>query len=163
MFPPPPIESVHGVSICLLSSVAPVGRGVVVEERGVRDLEAEDAERGAAQRQPLQVPDHAVEHRDVGITATHAGFVAMTFWVRVGNALVSTQGSRRGRHDQFPSGTSLRALLQIDFHSDTPSQSFEYFAAAFLAATTCLALDTEFRFTSVFGRPTVLTNVWMGA
>ncbi|KAI0747260.1 hypothetical protein C8Q80DRAFT_1272027 [Daedaleopsis nitida] len=79
------------------------------------------------------------------VTTTHAGFVAATFWARLGNVAI------------------------LDFHNDTPSQPFECSAAALLTATTCIALDTKLHSPSVFGRPActtlplfVLTNVWTG-
>ncbi|KAI0737470.1 chitin synthase III catalytic subunit [Daedaleopsis nitida] len=88
------------------------------------------------------------------ITAVHAGFVAATFWALLGNAIVSTQVVEDG---------TISSLVPFDF-----------FAAAFFAATTYIALDTGFHFTSVFGPSSppadlhnialfVLTNIWPGA
>ncbi|KAI0737052.1 hypothetical protein C8Q80DRAFT_1125413 [Daedaleopsis nitida] len=74
------------------------------------------------------------------ITAVHAGFVAATFWALLGNAIVSTQVVEDG---------TISSLVPFDF-----------FAAAFLAATTYVALDTGFHFTSVFAsnRPRTCTT-----
>ncbi|KAI0765497.1 chitin synthase III catalytic subunit [Fomes fomentarius] len=88
------------------------------------------------------------------ITAVHAGFVAATFWALLGNAIVSTQVVEDG---------TISSLLPFDF-----------FAAAFFAATTYIALDVGFTFTNVFGPSNppadlhsiplfILTSIWPGA
>ncbi|KAI0703333.1 chitin synthase III catalytic subunit [Earliella scabrosa] len=88
------------------------------------------------------------------ITAVHAGFVAATFWALLGNAIVSTQVVEDG---------TISSLLPFDF-----------FAAAFFAATTYIALDVGFSFTGTFGPSNppealhsiplfVLTSIWPGA
>ncbi|RPD53451.1 hypothetical protein L227DRAFT_398150 [Lentinus tigrinus ALCF2SS1-6] len=88
------------------------------------------------------------------ITAVHAGFVAATFWALLGNAIVSTQVVEDG---------TMSSLVPFDF-----------FIAAFLAATIYISLDVGFSFTTVFGPSNppqdlnsiplfVLTSIWPGA
>ncbi|KAH9930409.1 chitin synthase III catalytic subunit [Epithele typhae] len=87
------------------------------------------------------------------ITAVHAGLVTATFWALLANAIVSTQVVEDG---------TISALLPFDF-----------FAAAFFAATTYIALDVAFSFSNVFGPSNplsdlnsialfVLTSIWPG-
>ncbi|GJE98339.1 chitin synthase III catalytic subunit [Phanerochaete sordida] len=88
------------------------------------------------------------------LTAIHAGAVAATFWALLANALVSTQVVEDG---------TLSSLIP-----------FSFFILAFAAATTYIALDVAFSFTSVFGPSNppaslhsvplfVLTTIWPGA
>ncbi|OCH89143.1 hypothetical protein OBBRIDRAFT_794585 [Obba rivulosa] len=85
------------------------------------------------------------------ITAVHAGFVAATFWTLLGNGIVSTQVVEDG---------TLSALIP-----------FNFFTLAFFVATTYIALDVAFSFTTVFGPSNppqalhsvplfVLTTIW---
>lgn len=88
------------------------------------------------------------------LTAIHAGVVAATFWALLANAVVSTQIVEDG---------TLSSLIP-----------FGFFTLAFIAATTYIALDVAFTFTSVFGPSNppqtlhsvplfVLTTIWPGA
>ncbi|KIP01202.1 hypothetical protein PHLGIDRAFT_97139 [Phlebiopsis gigantea 11061_1 CR5-6] len=88
------------------------------------------------------------------LTAIHAGLVAATFWALLANGIVSTQVVEDG---------TLSSLIP-----------FTGFALAFVAATTYIALDVGFTFTSVFGPSSppqalhsvplfVLTTIWPGA
>ncbi|EKM56276.1 uncharacterized protein PHACADRAFT_253316 [Phanerochaete carnosa HHB-10118-sp] len=88
------------------------------------------------------------------LTAIHAGAVAATFWTLLGTAIVSTQVVEDG---------TLSSLIP-----------FSFFILAFVVATTYIALDVAFSFTSVFGPSNppdalhsvplfVLTTIWPGA
>lgn len=88
------------------------------------------------------------------LSAIHAGFVAATFWALLGNAIVSTQVVEDG---------TLSSIIP-----------FSFFTLAFIAATTYIALDVGFTFTTVFGPSNppdalhsvplfVLTTIWPGA
>ncbi|KAI0044476.1 hypothetical protein FA95DRAFT_1562228 [Auriscalpium vulgare] len=85
------------------------------------------------------------------LSAVHAGAVAALFWALLGNALIATQVVEDG---------TLAALVP-----------FGFFSAAFFAATTYIALDVAFSWTSVFGPSSppaslhsiplfVLTSIW---
>ncbi|EMD34581.1 hypothetical protein CERSUDRAFT_23713, partial [Gelatoporia subvermispora B] len=88
------------------------------------------------------------------ITAVHAGLVAATFWALLGNGIVSTQVVEDG---------TLSSLIPFDF-----------FILAFFVATTYIALDVGFTFTTVFGPSNppqdlhsvplfILTTIWPAA
>ncbi|KAI0088926.1 chitin synthase III catalytic subunit [Irpex rosettiformis] len=88
------------------------------------------------------------------LTAIHAGLVAATFWALLANGIVSTQIVEDG---------TLSAIIP-----------FTFFIAAFFAATTYIALDVGFTFTSALGPSNppeslhsvplfVLTTIWPGA
>ncbi|KZT18569.1 hypothetical protein NEOLEDRAFT_1143240, partial [Neolentinus lepideus HHB14362 ss-1] len=88
------------------------------------------------------------------VTAIHAGLVAALFWALLANAIVATQVVEDG---------TLSSLVP-----------FHFFTLAFFAATTYVALDTAFTYTTAFGPSSppaalhgtvlfVLTSIWPGA
>ncbi|KAJ8481210.1 hypothetical protein ONZ45_g15382 [Pleurotus djamor] len=88
------------------------------------------------------------------LTAIHAGVVASLFWMLLANSLVALQ---------FVEDGTMASVVP-----------FSIFAFIFFAATTYIALDTAFSFTSAFGPSNppealrniplfVLTSIWPGA